>query len=115
MNRSKFLAAFLAIVVSPWNAFFAKTRKPYKPLLRQVFPTNLEQLPGLWCKWIHDTNPWPYEIIREYDEYMDTWQGEHLYNPRRNKWWAKDVNGKTVLIVTGYKFNDPETLFFEKV
>lgn len=101
------------MVIAPWKAL--SVQKPYNPLLEQVFPTTPEELPGLYCHNIYGNQVYPFEIIREFDEWEDTWEGQHLYNPRRNKWWAKGVDEKTVLICTGTKFNDSETLFFKRL
>lgn len=99
------------------------TQRPgYKRILEQVFPKDIEELPGLYVKWAWDNQVFPYQIIREFDEWKDTWQGQQLANPRRNKWWVKDVNGKVELACLDRQPNDeykyefcPELLFFKTV
>lgn len=113
MNTRAFLLSLVALACAPWKAF--TPRKAYKPLLEQVFPSHPEVLPGLYCHYVYGNQVYPYEIVREFDDRNDLWEGQMLANPRRNKWWAKDVTGKTVLICTGSKFNDPETLFFKRI
>lgn len=49
---------------------------------------------GLWAQaWDYDKKVWgePYLILSEYDEETDSWQGQKLYNPRRNKFWGQSL------------------------
>jgi len=111
MNLRTFFIALGATVLTPWKSPINQ-RKQH--LLERVFPKTLEELPGLYCHHVYGNEVFPYKIVREYDEWKDEYMGQKLYNPRRNKWWAKDVNGKTVLVCTGSLFNDPHTLFFKR-
>lgn len=109
MNTRSFIATLGAIVIAPWNAIMRQR----KPILKQVFPVTMEEMPGLICKNIYAEGQ--YEIVRGYDDWKDEWQGKRFDNSRRNKWWAKAADGTTVLLYTGSRFNDKETLFFKKL
>jgi len=70
-----------------------------------AFPgADPDKVIGLWAQsWNYDTKNWSdcaYLVLREFDDQKDTWQGQTLYNPWRNKFWGRPMTGgESVLIV----------------
>lgn len=90
MNTRKFIVSLGFALLAPWKSLLG-ARKPDPPLFTQVFPKSTDEFIGLFIG--VPGQVYPYEVLREFDEWNDTWQGQSLHNEWRNKWWVKNVNG----------------------
>lgn len=102
--------------------FGIKTPAPaLVPPVREFLWWERDTVVGLWAQsWDYDRKTWsePYLIVSEFDEDKDNpFQGQHINNMRRNKYWGKSLLGDKLELLcfdrweTGIRFfqNNPNT------
>lgn len=83
------------------------------PQTGQVHPFLPEHLPGLIVEDPKNENT-RFEILREFDDRSDRWEGQELNNSFRNKFWArKEGEEKETLLCLDVKW-DTHLKFFQK-